>query len=97
MSICEITVSVVCGCLLLSILIPAALMAEHWMEDAGNRVVDGMMWRGSRLIDGESIAKFNWISGRRDSFPPPRPKSTYWNETAFAVFGLNSAAKASAR
>ena len=45
MSICEITVSVVCGCLLLSILIPAALMAEHRMEDAGHRFVDRMVWR----------------------------------------------------
>lgn len=45
MSICEMAVSVVCGCLLLSILLPAALMAEHWMEDAGHRVVDRMVWQ----------------------------------------------------
>ena len=38
-------VSVVCGCVLLSILIPAGLMAEHWMEDAGHRLVDRMVWR----------------------------------------------------
>lgn len=37
--------SVVCGCLLLSILIPTALMAEHWMEDASHRFVDRMVWR----------------------------------------------------
>lgn len=45
MSIREITVSLVCGCLLLSILLLAVLMAEHWMEDAGHRFVDRMVWR----------------------------------------------------
>lgn len=45
MSMREIAVSLVCGCLLLSILIPAGLMAEHWMEDAGHRFVDRMVWR----------------------------------------------------
>jgi hypothetical protein len=45
MSIREIAVSVVCGCLLLAILIPAGLMTEHWMEDAGHRFVDRMVWR----------------------------------------------------
>ncbi|HZY63772.1 MAG TPA: hypothetical protein VFE38_14720 [Edaphobacter sp.] len=45
MSIREITVSVVCGGLLLSILNPAVLMAEHWMEDAGHRLVNRMVWR----------------------------------------------------
>lgn len=37
--------NVVCGCLLLSILIPASLMAEHWLEDAGHRVANRMIWR----------------------------------------------------
>ena len=44
-SLREMVVSVVCGCVLLSILIPAGLMAEHWMEDAGHRLVDRMVWR----------------------------------------------------
>jgi DNA modification methylase len=35
----------VCGCLLLSILIPVAVLAEHWVEDAGHRFVDRMIWR----------------------------------------------------
>jgi hypothetical protein len=45
MSLREIAVSIVCGCLLLSILILAGLMAEHWMEDAGRRLVDRIVWR----------------------------------------------------
>lgn len=45
MSIGEIAASVVGGCLLLSILIPAGLVAEHWLEDAGRHFTDRMIWR----------------------------------------------------
>ena len=38
-------INLICGCLLLSILIPAGLMAEHWVEDTGHRFVDRMVWR----------------------------------------------------
>lgn len=41
----DIALNLVCGSLLLSILIPAGLLAEHWMEDAGHRLVDRMVWR----------------------------------------------------
>jgi len=36
---------VVCGCLLFSILIPATLLAEHWIEDSAHRFADHMVWR----------------------------------------------------
>lgn len=45
MSFGEMAVNLICGCLLLSILIPAGLMAEHWVEGAGHRFVDRMVWR----------------------------------------------------
>jgi hypothetical protein len=38
-------VNFICGCLLLSILIPVGVLAEHWVEDAGHRFVDRMVWR----------------------------------------------------
>jgi hypothetical protein len=41
----EMAVNLICGCLLLSILVPAGLVAEHWVEDAGHRFVDRMVWR----------------------------------------------------
>lgn len=40
----EMAVSIVCGGLLLSILIPAGLLAEHWVEDAGHRFAVRMIW-----------------------------------------------------
>lgn len=45
MSFREMAVNLICGCLLLSILIPAGLLAERWVEDAGHRFVDRMVWR----------------------------------------------------
>lgn len=45
MSLREMAVNLICGCLLLSILIPAGLLAGHWMEDASHRLVDRMVWR----------------------------------------------------
>lgn len=44
-SLREVAFSVVSACLLLSILIPAGLVVEHWMEAAGHRFVDRMIWR----------------------------------------------------
>ncbi len=41
----EVAITVFCGCLLLSILIPIGLMAEHRVEDAGRRFIDRMVWR----------------------------------------------------
>ena len=38
------TVSALFGSLLLSILISAFLIAEPWLEDAGHRFVDRMVW-----------------------------------------------------
>ena len=43
-SLREMAVNLLCGCLLLSILIPAGLMAEHWIEDACHRFSDRMVW-----------------------------------------------------
>jgi hypothetical protein len=40
----EIVLSALCGSLLLLILIPAAIMTEHWMEDATHHFVDRMPW-----------------------------------------------------
>ena len=40
----EMAISVLCGSLLLSILISAFLIAEPWLEDAGHRFVDRMVW-----------------------------------------------------
>jgi len=34
----------VCGSLLLLILVPAGLMAEQWIENQGNRILDRMTW-----------------------------------------------------
>jgi hypothetical protein len=44
-SLREMAVNFICGCLLLSILIPVGVLAEHWVEDAGHRFVDRMVWR----------------------------------------------------
>ena len=44
MSLREMAVSALCGSLLLSILIAAFLIAEPWLEDAGHRFVDRMVW-----------------------------------------------------
>ncbi len=44
MSLSEMAVSALCGSLLLSILIAAFLIAEPWLEDAGHRFVDRMVW-----------------------------------------------------
>lgn len=41
----EMALNVVCGSLLLSILIPTGLWAEHWVEDADHRVANRMVWR----------------------------------------------------
>lgn len=43
-SLGEMVVTALCGSLLLAILIPTALMAEHWIEDAGHRFADQMLW-----------------------------------------------------
>jgi len=44
MSLREMAVSFLCGSLLLSILISAFMIAEPWLEDAGHRFVDRMVW-----------------------------------------------------
>jgi len=44
MSLREMAVSALCGSLLLSILISAFIIAEPWLEDAGHRFVDRMVW-----------------------------------------------------
>jgi len=44
MSLRELAVSALCGSLLLSVLISAFIMAEPWLEDAGHRFVDRMVW-----------------------------------------------------
>jgi hypothetical protein len=44
MSMREMAVSALCGSLLLSILISAFLLAEPWIEDAGHRFADRMVW-----------------------------------------------------
>ena len=44
MSLREMAVSALCGSLLLSILVSAFLIAEPWLEDAGHRFVDRMVW-----------------------------------------------------
>ena len=44
MSLREMAMSVLCGCLLFSILISAFLIAEPWLEDAGHRFVNRMVW-----------------------------------------------------
>ena len=44
MSLREMAVSALCGSLLLSILVAAFIMAEPWLEDAGRRFVDRMVW-----------------------------------------------------
>lgn len=33
-----------CGSLLLSVLIPVTLMAEHWLEDVGHHFAGRMIW-----------------------------------------------------
>ncbi len=40
----EMAVAAVSGSLLLSILIPAGLLAEHWVEDAGQRFAHRVFW-----------------------------------------------------
>ena len=44
MSLREMAVMALCGSLLLSILISAFIIAEPWLEDAGHRFVDRMVW-----------------------------------------------------
>lgn len=44
MSLREMAVSALFGSLLLSILISAFLIAEPWLEDAGHRFVDRIVW-----------------------------------------------------
>lgn len=44
LSVREIVLSVVCGSLVVLILIPAGILAEHWMEDAGHHFIDRMVW-----------------------------------------------------
>jgi len=34
----------VCGCLVLSILVPTGWMAEMWIEKQGHRILDHMTW-----------------------------------------------------
>jgi hypothetical protein len=43
-SIRETAVTVFCGCLLVAILAPACLLAEHWIEEAGHRFAGRMLW-----------------------------------------------------
>ena len=45
MSLREMALNLICGCMLLSILIPVGLLAEHWVEDVGHRLVEHMVWR----------------------------------------------------
>lgn len=40
----EIVLSALCGSLLLLILIPVGITAEHWMEDVSHHFVDRMLW-----------------------------------------------------
>jgi len=44
MSLREMVLMALCGSLLLSILISAFLIAEPWLQDAGHRFVDRMVW-----------------------------------------------------
>jgi len=44
LSIREMVLAAVCGSLLLLILVPAGLMAEQWIENQGNRILDRMTW-----------------------------------------------------
>jgi len=44
MSLREMAASALCGGLLLSIIVSAFLIGEPWLEDAGHRFVDRMVW-----------------------------------------------------
>jgi hypothetical protein len=45
LSIHEVLVNSVCVAVLLAILVPAVWFAEQWLERAGQRAVDRMIWR----------------------------------------------------
>jgi hypothetical protein len=40
----RVAVTALCGSFLIAILISAFLIAEPWLEDAGDRFVDRMVW-----------------------------------------------------
>lgn len=43
----EVAMDVLGGCLLVFILFMVGARTEHWMEDAGHRFVDHIVWRES--------------------------------------------------